>query len=93
MADSSSEPAFIIRGVTRSGQRFRPSDWAERLAGAFSVVGPDNRTSYSPYVQPSTIEGTKCVTIDKRLKTADPLAYRFLQEFARSNDLVTDNAD
>src|SRR5438552_17692387 len=25
---------FFIQGLTRDGQTFRPSDWAERLAGA-----------------------------------------------------------
>lgn len=93
MADTAKLTAYLIRGITRQGGSFRPSDWAERLAGAFSVMDPDHRVCYSPYVQPTTLDGTRCVIVDKRLKTEDPNAYRFLQSFAKSNDLVTENAD
>lgn len=93
MADTPEPNAYLIRGTTRQGGTFRPSDWADRLAGAFSVMDPDHRISYSPYVQPTTLDGVRCVMVDKRLKTEDPNAYRFLLNFAKSNDLVTDNAD
>jgi hypothetical protein len=84
---------FIIRGITAKGARFRPSDWADRLAGAFAVIDPNFRTNYSPFVQPKTLDGIRCVVVDKRLRAADPNAYRFLQSFARSNELQTENAD
>lgn len=91
MADASAP--FIIRGITTKGARFRPSDWADRLAGAFAVIDPNHRTSYSPYVQPTTLDGIRCVVVDKTLRTEDPNAYRFLQTFAQSNELVTENGD
>ena len=84
---------FIIRGLTTKGSRFRPSDWADRLAGAFAVIDPNHRTNYSPYVQPKTMDGIRCVVVDKQLKTLDPNAFRFLQTFASSNELMTENAD
>lgn len=84
---------FIIRGITTRGTRFRPSDWADRLAGAFAVIDPNNRTNYSPYVRPTTLHGISCVTVDKKLKAADPSAYHFLQSFAKTNELQTENAD
>jgi hypothetical protein len=84
---------FIIRGLTTKGSRFRPSDWADRLAGAFAVIDPNYRTNYSPYVQPKTMDGIRCVVVDKQLKTLDPNAFRFLQTFASSNELMTENAD
>jgi hypothetical protein len=31
--------------------------------------------------------------VDKKLKTTDPDAYRFLQAFANSNELLIENAD
>lgn len=31
---------FFIQGITLSGKAFRPSDWAERLAGALSSFRP-----------------------------------------------------
>jgi hypothetical protein len=93
MDDAPANAAFIIRGITTKGARFRPSDWADRLAGAFAVIDPNNRTNYSPYVQPTALHGIPCVVVDKKLKTVDPNAYRFLQTFAETNELQTDNAD
>ena len=93
MDDASANAPFIIRGLTTKGARFRPSDWADRLAGAFAVIDPNNRTNYSPYVQPTTLDGIRCVVVDKKLKASDPTAYRFLQTFAESNELQTENAD
>ena len=31
---------FVILGVTREGKTFRPTDWAERLAGVMSQFRP-----------------------------------------------------
>ena len=87
------DAAFIIRGLTTKGSRFRPSDWADRLAGAFAVIDPNNRTNYSPYVQPTKLDGIPCVVVDPRLKQSDPNAWRFLKSFAQSNELLTENAD
>ena len=93
MDDAPANAPFIIRGITTKGSRFRPSDWADRLAGAFAVIDPNNRTNYSPYVRPTTLHGINCVTVDKKLKAADPNAYLFLQKFAETNELQTENAD
>lgn len=93
MDDAPANAPFIIRGMTAKGARFRPSDWADRLAGAFAVIDPNNRTNYSPYVQPTTLDGIRCVIVDKKLQAADPIAYRFLQTFASTNELLTENAD
>jgi hypothetical protein len=93
MDDASADAPFIIRGLTTKGARFRPSDWADRLAGAFSIIDPNNRTRYSPFVQPTTLDGVSCIVVNKKLKDADPNAYRFLQAFASNNELLTENAD
>ena len=79
---------FVIVGLTRDGARFRPSDWAERLCGVMAQFGADNRMQYSPYVYPITVEETKGVVVDARLKEIEPLAFRFLENFAKENDLV-----
>ena len=79
---------LIIHGVTEEGQRFRPSDWAERLAGVMSHfrpggnVGPGNHITYSPYVVPNNIDGVKCVIVDFRLRELEPLAEWILVEGA-----------
>jgi len=93
MDDVTPNAPLIIRGITAKGSRFRPSDWADRLAGAFAVIDPNNRTNYSPYVQPTKLDNIPCVIVDKKLKTSDPDAYRFLQAFATSNELLVENAD
>lgn len=85
MAVETSE--FVIIGLTLRGERFRPSDWAERLCGVMSQFGADQRMRYSPYVQPLNVHGTKCVVVDARLRELEPLAWQFLQNFARDNEL------
>lgn len=78
---------FVIVGLTVDGERFRPGDWAERLCGVMSQFGADQRMRYSPYVQPLTVGGVKCVVVDARLESIEPLAYQFLRTFARDNGL------
>ncbi|WP_298017552.1 DUF3579 domain-containing protein [uncultured Castellaniella sp.] len=84
---------LIIHGKTLDGQRFRPSDWAERLAGVLSQFRPagsiHNPLSYSPYAMPRSIDGTPCVVIDQRLRQLEPLAWKFACDFADSNHLQT----
>ncbi len=79
---------FIIRGMTRDGQTFRPSDWAERLAGVMSAFG-GGRLGYSPYCYPITSANVRCVVVDERLREIEPMAYKFLLNFAKDNDLET----
>ena len=72
---TSPEPReFFIQGVTRDGQPFRPSDWAERLAGAMSCFRPEGVQGgigafigYSPYCVPRVIDGIKCVIVNEAL--------------------------
>lgn len=78
---------FIIVGVTTSGKQFRPSDWAERLCGVMSVFGSERRMAYSPYAQPGTHDTAKCVFVDARIRDIEPMAYTFLVNFAKDNQL------
>ena len=79
--------SFVIIGTTLDGKRFRSSDWAERLCGTMSAFGAERRMTYSPYVQPGTWEGEKCVFVDIRIHDVERLAYHFLEHFARDNEL------
>lgn len=84
-------PGFIIVGVTSGGRKFRPSDWADRLCGIMSAFGSDNRMTYSPYVRPGcSLKGDKTVLVDARIHDIEPLAYNFLVNFAKDNDLRVD---
>ena len=79
---------FIIVGVTREGKKFRPSDWSDRLCGVMSAFGADHRMTYSPYVRPGcTLKGDKTVLVDARLYDVEPLAYKFMVNFANDNNL------
>lgn len=85
---------FVILGRSSSGRTFRPSDWAERLAGVMAVfrpgkAGTQRHLRYSPYVVPSSQGGVKCVIVDPQLRRLEPMAYSFVRNFARDNDLVT----
>jgi hypothetical protein len=87
-----SHQELIIQGVTSSGQTFRPSDWADRLAGVMSQfrpggAQPDGHLSYSPWCVPTVIEGIKCVVVHTDLQRAEPMAWDFVLGFARDNDL------
>ena len=42
---SSARTQFFIQGITRDGKTFRPSDWAERLAGVMSSFRPGGGTA------------------------------------------------
>jgi hypothetical protein len=84
----------IIRGVTRSGRTFRPSDWAERLAGAMSSFRPGaasggigQHIGYSPFCVPRVVDGVKSVLVDEALRGIEPMAWDFVMNFARDNDL------
>ncbi|MBK7745438.1 MAG: DUF3579 domain-containing protein [Betaproteobacteria bacterium] len=79
----------VIWGITREGRTFRPSDWAERLAGLTSAFGHDQKLSYSPFVRPVAIRGVKAVIVGQTLEALEPRLYHFLLNFARDNELQT----
>ena len=88
---------LVILGITTEGKSFRPSDWAERLAGAMSAFRPrrtggQDHLTYSPYVLPSERGGVKCVIVDPRLQDIEPMAWKFVISFAADNQLVTEKS-
>ena len=86
--------SFVIYGVTESGGRFRPSDWAERLAGVLAPYRPAgsraSHLTYSPYVIPTVRDNLRCVVVDERLRDIEPLAWKFVHDFATDNHLRTE---
>ena len=84
---------FFILGLTSDGRQFRPSDWAERLCGVMSCFrpegsgGPNAHLQFSPYVHPTVVNGVKAVVVNTALKDFEPLAYHFVVDFAKDNDL------
>ncbi|MET0348549.1 MAG: DUF3579 domain-containing protein [Rhizobacter sp.] len=92
---SSAKPREVfIQGVTQDGRVFRPSDWAERLAGAMSCFRPEGSVGgigafigYSPYCVPRVINGVKCVIVNEALRDVELMAWDFVMNFARDNNL------
>lgn len=98
MADQAHKPnvparEFFIQGITSDGRPFRPSDWAERLCGVMACFrpegsgGPHAHLQYSPYVRPVVLAGVKSVVVNEELREVEPLAYHFVVDFAKDNDL------
>jgi hypothetical protein len=94
MIKKETERTFFIQGITSCGKVFRPSDWAERLCGVMSCfqpedsqLGPNAHLQYSPYVRPAILNGIKVVVVNADLYELEPLAYHFVIDFAKDNDL------
>jgi len=93
MVAPSSKEVFI-QGVTHEGRTFRPSDWAERLAGVMSQFRPGGASSspgshlgYSPWCLPTALNGVKCVVVHRDLQAHEPMAWDFVMNFAKDNGL------
>lgn len=87
MTDPRDKPKkIIIEGITKSGEKFRPSNWAERMSGQLSTFRKQ-RIYYSPMLQPVYKEGYKCVALDPNLKEKNPELYQSILDFAEKNHL------
>jgi hypothetical protein len=93
MAEEASPTEYFIQGITSDGRGFRPSDWSERLCGVLSsygpkaAPGPNARLQYSLYVRPMMLGDIKCVVLDARLREVERMAFDFVINFAKDNDL------
>ncbi len=93
MVSHTSKKVYIL-GVTQSGRAFRPSDWAERLAGVMSQFRPGgnrpgSHIAYSPWCVPTSVHGVRCVVVDEALRGFDVMAWDFCMNFAKDNELQT----
>lgn len=89
---NSNTKKLIINGMTKGGEKFRPSDWAQRLTTAVATCGPNRRIKFHPKVNMAMLEGINCVVIDVDLKDEDPGLFRFLVKFAEENNLELTNS-
>ncbi len=81
-----SNKRFIIKGITENGEKFRPSDWAERMCGNLCTFR-NRRMMYSPLLRPAVIDGCKCIIINAALSETNPNLFEQLFEFAKKNKL------
>ena len=83
---------IFIQGITLDGKTFRPSDWADRLCGVMSPFRPGgpqpgSHLTYSPWCIPTLINGVRCVVVNAELRDAEPMAWDFVINFAKDNNL------
>jgi hypothetical protein len=84
---------LFIQGITHDGKVFRPTDWAERLAGVMSQFRPGgpqpgSHLSYSPWCLPTNLGDIKCVIVNRDIRALEPMAWDFVMNFAKDNNLV-----
>ena len=85
------ENKIIIEGVNDHGDKFRPSDWAERLSGKMcSFV--NQRIRYSPLLKPGMQNGHRCLYISPQLAREEPALFWEIIDFARHNNLQICNS-
>ncbi len=84
---SEQDKTIVIRGLTKEGGKFRPSDWATRLTNAVSKPGRGGRLIYNQHVKMAMIDGINCVVLDACLEDEEPMLYSFLMNFAINNNL------
>lgn len=89
---SNTAKEIFIQGITQDGKTFRPTDWAERLAGVMSQFRPGgprpgSHLSYSPWCVPTVVGGVKCVVVNSELRGFEPMAWDFVINFAKDNNL------
>jgi len=78
---------LIIQGISIDNQRFRPSDWVERISASMAIFGRDKKLRYTNIVQPCVIDGLKCLIVAKDASKEHPEAYDFIMGFAQANNL------
>ena len=81
-----SDKKILIEGVTDAGEKFRPSDWAERMSGSMCTFR-NRRITYSPLLQPSVKDGNQCMLLDPALRDTNPSLYESIMHFVEENHL------
>lgn len=84
---SASSERIIIEGIKEDGNKFRPSDWCERLATTLASFGEDQRLHYCKSAHPCIINGINCLIVDRELEVKSPDSFAFLMAFAKENKL------
>ena len=82
------EKRIVIEGITESGEKFRPSDWVERMCGCLANY-KNRRITYSPKLQPSVdnVSKAKCLVLDPSLRETNPDVFDCIMKFADENRL------
>jgi len=74
---------YTISGITKDGQKFRPSDWTERLV----CIQPEQLKRYNGHLKIKKIDGIKSIVFDDDLKYACEFTHERILSFAKTNHL------
>lgn len=77
---------YLVEGVTEDGQKFRPSDWIDRIA-SMDATYEQHRLVYSDHVHPENFNGQKCLMVHSDLEHTNPDLFKYLMQFITSNKL------
>lgn len=91
MVTHTSKKVYIL-GTMLNGRAFRPSDWAERLAGVMAQFRPGgaklgSHLAYSPWCVPTSVNGVRSVIVHEDLRAHNVMAWDFVMNFAKDNEL------
>lgn len=77
---------YLVESVTKSGARFRPSDWIDRLA-SWDATFDQHRLVYSDRLHPATLDGQKVLAIEPVLQVENPAMFDSILQFVARNNL------
>ncbi|MGM0593822.1 MAG: DUF3579 domain-containing protein [Pseudomonadota bacterium] len=89
----SDKQCWLIRSVKQDGERFRPSDWAERISAGVARFSADRRLRYDAQVRPRLKNGEKCLYVDGGLAKRDPALFDYIKAFVAGNALRVEKAE
>jgi hypothetical protein len=81
------ESCVVIYSRREDGERFRPSDWIERLSSSAARFAADRRLRYDDALHPLLINGEKCLFVSTALQRRKPHLYAYILAFAAENRL------
>jgi len=77
---------LIVEGVTIDGDKFRPSDWIDRVA-SFYADHTNGRLRYTKELHPSLFNGNRVLRVDCALEQDKPVLWKEVQRFIQVNEL------
>lgn len=77
---------LIIQGITLDGQKFRPSDWVDRICGMLAGF-KQQKVTYSAYLRPLVYKNVSCAAVKKNMEKDLPDMFNFIMQFANDNKL------
>ena len=84
---------WVIRSVREDGNRFRPSDWIERISASVAQFGPDRRLRYASSVHPQVIPALGAVSHVETLGALGILETFSMTAALRAADQAVKSAD